>query len=463
MRKGLVLALALSLSASAQVLDVPAVQARAEVLDLDTAMEEALRANLSYRAARAGHDAVLWEDRQSWLAFLPTGNFTSSITRVDEESYLRANQAIDGMIEFLEIMGIDPGEIEPFLYRDTYRNSFTLSQQFPLNLNLVARKHLSGAGKEASLASLAFSRSDLLYRVRMAYLQVLASREMSRVAEANVRSAENRRDLAQEKLDMGLLARSDLLRWESTLAEARSGLLGARKGEVLAGMELNRLLGRDLGASLPLAEVGEADLSTALALSELDAELLTQRVLGQSPAGRAIQAGNRAAKAAKSMAFSGLTPSLHFQFSYGWQDNDTPELDGDNTWNATALLSFPVFDLSSNYASYRKAGAEQRRSEMESLEARENLRLATRATLLEVARARESLTHREKARDQAIDTFEEMESRYELGHISEFDLIDVQVARSAAEATAIAARHEYYGALFALEQLLGEPTPEETR
>jgi outer membrane protein len=456
----------LSAASAALALPVepPGVLSAPHILSLDEAVDRALEQNPSLQASRAALSASEWASRKSWMAFLPTGSFSSSVTRVDDDTYNRANQAVSGMEQMFEALGITGVEIEPFLYRDTYRTSFTLNQQFPLNLNLIGQRGLASAGLRAGEAGHAASQSEIILAVRQAYFSVLATREMQDVARESVASAENRMALARDKAELGMLPRSDVLRWETTLAEAKSGELAASNGVRLAEMNLNRLLGQALDAPLSLERVNETSLGHALCLSEIDPESLAEGILNHSPTARAIQAGADAASAGKTLAMSGITPSLHFSLSKGWQDNDTMELDGDATSSMTALVTMPVFDLLGNYAAYRQASADKRRAEYESADALEHLRMGAWAAWLEVERSRQNLSFRESAERQARETFDEMESRYEAGQVAEFDLVDVQMGLTAARAQAVASRYEYFGALAALESLVGEPTmTEETK
>ncbi len=453
-----------AMSALALPLEPPGVLKAPDILSLDEAVDLALEQNPSLHASRAALDGSVWASRKSWLAFLPSGSFSSSVTRVDDDTYNRANQAVSGMEQMFEALGISGVEIEPFLYRDTYRTSLTVNQQFPLNLNLLGQRGLASAGLRAGEAGYAASRSEIVLAVRQAYFGVLATREMNTVARESVASAENRMALARDKAELGMLPRSDVLRWETTLAEAKSGELAASNGVRLAEMNLNRLLGRALDAPLALERVNEASLGHALCLSEIDPESFAKGILNHSPTARIIQAGKDAAAGGKTLALSGITPSMHFSLSKGWQDNDTMELDGDGTWSMTALVTMPVFDLMGNYASYKQAAADKRRAEYASVDALEQLRMGAWASWLEVERSRQNLSFRESAERQARETFKEMESRYEAGQVAEFDLVDVQVALTAARAQAVASRYEYFGALAALESLVGEPlTTEETK
>ncbi|MBN2171235.1 MAG: TolC family protein [Candidatus Krumholzibacteriota bacterium] len=454
--------LALVLAAAAASAESP--QTRS--LDMAETVRLALDRNLGLMARRAELSASVWETRSSYLAYLPTGALSSSVTRVDDRSLDQANQAAQGFSGLFELLALDPdlapylagmGEmsIDPFLYRDTYRTSVTVNQEFPLNVHLLGGSKLARAGERAAREGFLAERDQVVLAARRAYFQLLAVRELVQVAKEGVASAENRQLLARDREELGMISRSESLRWEVALAEARSQLTAANNAAALAEMGLNQLLDQDLRTPLVLAPAGEAAVAWGARLAESDPEDLARRVIAASPAARLIRAGSDAAAAGKLLAFSGLTPSLHFSLSYGWKENDTVDLDGYDSWSATAALQVPLFDLGRSLAGYRKAAAQQRRSEYAARDAVEGLRLNVYAAWREVRRAREDLRHREKAAAQAKETFDLMQDRYELGHVSEFDLVDVQAAWTAARAQAVAARYDVFIALAALESLLG--------
>ena len=416
-------------------------------LDLEEAIRLGQERNLGLKSSRAALEASTWEKRGSYLAYLPTGSLSSSVTRVDDNSFEQANQIQQNLPP--------EWEVDPFLYKDTYRTGITVNQEFPLNLHLLGGSKLARAAESAAREGFTADRDALVLGVRSAYFQLLAARDLLRVAEEGVASAENRNLLAAEREELGLIGRSERLRWEVALAEARSLLAAARNGAVLAEMALNQLLHQDLATGLTLAPVDEAAVAWGRDLSEMDPETLAGLVIERSPGASALKAANRAAGAGKTLAFSGLVPSLHFSFSYGWRENDTAALDDYESWSATALLNVPLLDLGKGAAQYRQAAAEKRKSDYETADALGGLRMAVHAAWHEAARARENRVHRETAERQARETFDLMADRYELGHISEFDFVDVQTALTAAQAEAVSARYDYFTALATLESLVG--------
>jgi len=426
-------------------------------IDLAGAERMALANNATLQASRSALDASRWARRASDLAFLPTGGFSSSVTRVDARSLEQANQAQVGFEAILGALGVgaDEVQIDPFLYRDTYRSALSLNQEFPLNLHLIGGSRMARAGERAAGAGFRAERDAVQFAVRQAYFRLLAARDLLAVAEAGLAAAENRALLAAEREALGMLNRADRLFWEVPVGAARSDLAGARAAATLAEMDLNRLLGLALETPLAPAPVDETVLARAAALAAESPAALVQRRLAASPRALAVAAGEDLAAAGKLTAAAGLAPSLHFAVNVGWRENDTAALDDYRTWSATALVMLPVFDLPARWTQYRRAAAEERRSRYTADDSRAQLGLAVHAAWHEVQRARESRGHRERAAQQAEATLVLMEDRYGLGHLSEFDLVDVQTAATAARAAAVAARYEELAALAALESLLG--------
>ena len=424
-------------------------------LSLDEVLTLGLENNPGLKAARAELEANTWSKRASYLAYLPSGYFSSSVTRVDDETLDQSNQAQVGLTTLFENLGVSGVEMDPFLYRDTYRSSFTLKQEFPLNLHLIGGSRFARAAERAGRQQLASGRDRLLMNLKSAAFRLLAARELLAVAEESVSSAFNRLLLARERAELGQINRAESLRWDVALAEANNGLSVADNSAVLAEMDLNRLLGLDLGTQLKIRNLTPV-LERGRALAEETPEVLARRVMETGPAALAIRAGQEIGAAGETLGLAGLMPSLHFQFNYGWRENDSAALDDYRSWSATALLQVPLFDLGGRLADYRGSAAARRRIDWESEDALNSLRLAVHAAWREVHLRGKMQSQFRTAARQAKESFDLMQDRYELGHISEFDLVDAQTALSGARARDVAAQYDYYIALAALEMMVGE-------
>ncbi len=425
-------------------------------LTLGGAVEIALQRNAGLNAADAAATASRWDLQRARAGFLPAGAFTSSVTRVDPGTFDRANQALSGMELMFEQLGIPPGtiEIEPFLFEDTYSSAISVSQQFPLNLNLLADLRLSGALNRTSRYGYTAERASVVFETRVAFFQVLLARDLVDVAQRGLESAKKQLRVSTERESLGYISRSERLRWDVEVAKAESDMAEAKNGELLARMVLNQLLDFDLCEPVDAVPLEVSDFEYALALAAEEPETLVEKAAASSPAVLLQKSANEGAAAARLYALSALTPSLHFQGSWGWYANETLALDDEEIWSVTAVLNVPVFDLVGGFADYRKACAEKLQSDYETRAVVENLRMAVFAACFELERAEKSRKHLETAARHAEETYRDMEARYTEGHIAEFDLVDMQAVLSSARAGAAAAKYDYFTALAALEQLL---------
>ena len=263
-------------------------------LTLESTVSTGLERNAALKASRAGLDASIWDRRASLLAYLPTGSFSSSVTRVDDDTFDQANQAQQGIISLIDGLNQIPGvatppvQIDPFLYRSTYRTSLFVNQEFPLNLHLIAGSKLSSAGERIARQAYRTDRDGLILALRNAYFRLLATRELVDVAGQALASAENRKVLASEREELGLISRAERMRWDVTLAEARSLASSARNGAILAEMELNRLMDQPIETALVLDEIDEAELEFGAKLASGTAQDLAERVLAQSSSAIAL-------------------------------------------------------------------------------------------------------------------------------------------------------------------------------
>ncbi len=138
-------------------------------------------------------------------------------------------------------------------------------------------------------------------------------------------------------------------------------------------------------------------------------------------------------KVAERIARSSFLPDINFAYSYAWQDNDTPELDGFRSWNATVKLSYALFNGFHDLADLQRSRAETR--QIQTLE--ENIERSILVSLYTVLNTIKSslarITLSEKNLVHTGDNLKSIQSRYNLGLASNIDLIDAQVLETTAQ------------------------------
>ncbi len=165
-------------------------------------------------------------------------------------------------------------------------------------------------------------------------------------------------------------------------------------------------------------------------------------------------------QSAEKIARSAFLPDINFSYSYAWQDNDTPELDGFKSWNATIQVSYALFNELHDVADLQRARAETRQLEKleEDFERSIFVSLYTALNTIKSSLARINLS--EKTLIHANDNLEIIQSRYNLGLSSNIDLIDAQVLESTAQVDLINARFDLLIAGADLERTIGKSLDE---
>jgi outer membrane protein TolC len=425
-----------------------------EELTLEDAIQNALSRNPEVLAAREGLEAskhAVWSAR---LAFAPSASINSSVTRVDDRTFRVANESLDGLREILEIAVPDQEfDIEPFLYRNTYRTNFQVQLPIYNGGRLWAGLRGANAGRDLSAFAHKAKRDEIALQTRVAFFEHLRAQALEKVARRAVESAEERLETARAGFDVGKRNRSEVLRWEVFLSQRQNDLVQARNGVETSRAALNTVMGYPLGETWSLAEREEDvqeldDFYRGKSIEEFRSSVLSGNLVLRQAEKQTLLADVQ-----KDVTRSGLLPSLNAQFQYGWHEDDDLALDDYNTWNATLAFSYPLD--AANLTEHKRARAEARRAQRELENFRRVLLLEATQSFLDVQAAREAVSLQEKALEQAQENLRIVEDRYSAGAATNVDLLDAQVAHDMTQASLVSARYDLIQALSRLVSLEG--------
>lgn len=120
---------------------------------------------------------------------------------------------------------------------------------------LDARK----AAREIETLQAGRTREDTVLEVGRAYFRVLEAGKIDAVVEESTRLVERQLEIARDFLGQGLVASSDVLTADVSLASRRQDRLRAQRNLELAKATLNRVMGLDVDAKVEIADVAEAE------------------------------------------------------------------------------------------------------------------------------------------------------------------------------------------------------------
>ena len=429
------------------LLSAPAITIESEtmLLTLDEAVSRALQENLELKAQQYETKASRWGQAEAWSNWLPQVSFSTDYTRLDEETVTRSNSFLTLFPIFEEIFPgftYDPNQLPTAAYQGSYLSSVAVSQALYNGGAEWGGIRAAAASRRLSQYTLEDKRQDVILKTQSAYYNVLKAKELADLMSQSLDFARVNLESAQRRETVGLLSRSDVLRWEVQVADLDNRLLEAQNGLELADLSLKNII------MLPPEITVEA-----VALSQEERERLSEEITDDSDAPPELADKHPALGIANSVtdlesanlwiAWGGFQPKVNFVWSYSWEQDNDLALDGFTSWAAVLSVRIPLFTGFGNVARVQQAKWRLRKSQMDLRNIRENLSLMYRSAQLKMHGAAKRITSAKKVLEQAHENLGIMQKRYDLGLVSNLELMDVQIAQREANMNYINALYDY--------------------
>jgi outer membrane protein TolC len=308
---------------------------------------------------------------------------------------------------------------------------------------------LRGAKRGVEASSARLRETEYLTResVKISWYNALANRELVRVEADRVARQEDQLGFVEQQLELGRATRSDVLRSQVDLNNARVALLNAENGARTA----QYALAEAVGVAEPLAPVTGAELE-AEPVGAGREELLA-RALTASPSLTAIRAQAAADEAAVASAKSAYLPTLSARGGWAWAREEFPPRN--RSWSVALFGSLPLFDGFNRERQLYQARATL--DQTRTAERAEELALRTELdqALGTIDAAAASIDLAEQTVELSAEDLRVTQERYRLGLATILDLQSAQIALRQAEVDLIRRRFDYQIGLARLEAILG--------
>lgn len=376
------------------------------------------------------------QQRSAYGAFLPNINATSSGSKSFSELPSRTDpntgQVIDSRSNVSLSMGLN-GSLELWT-----------------GLRRGADISAANATELSAEAGLLNARFQARLQVTQAYFDALAASQTADVRIASVRRAQEQLKVAVAKLRAGSATRSDSLRSEVNLGNARIQLINAEIQQATAEAALGRLTGS-------AGRVAATEDSTLYRATAVDTTGVRAEARASSPQVVSAEANLQAARAQVRSAYAAYSPTLTLSGNYNFQGSaltfDPNPLY--NSRSASLSLSWPLFNrfgrernvvTSSVAADNAEATAADARRQVDAGVTQRLAELAATTTRIEIARA----SVRAAREDLRV-----IEERYRLGAATIVDLLTSQESLTQAEVDAVNARFDFLRSKAQVEALIG--------
>lgn len=304
--------------------------------------------------------------------------------------------------------------------RRVYSAGLQLEQPIYMGGKVRAAHRMAKVGEEIAGENIRLNRSEIIVQAEEAYWQLL------RVGE-QVLAAEKYRDVVKElvknRLDakaVGMAMNNDVLKAQVRYNDAELMLQKARNGRVLAGMNLCRLIGLELGTELRLKDSLTGVVSAAV--WALDSNV------SQRPDYQMLENDIELKERQIALTRSDFLPQIGVTAGYGYSGG--VKLNGDDeadaTFSAMAAVKIPIFHWGEARNKIRSARVDQEisRLNLENLAGKMQLQIASARFNIQDAQTRVVMT--QNALLQARENLKISNDQYQVGLESITNLLEAQ-------------------------------------
>lgn len=304
--------------------------------------------------------------------------------------------------------------------RNTSNFGWGVNMSLPLfqGLSAVRQTEYAKANLRAIVEDLEAAKDDITLNVISAYLQVLYSGEMCRIAEEQLRLSKVEETRREQLLEAGKIPELDLTEARSQVAQSELSLVNSRNDRTLALLDLAQLLELPDIEGFDITEIAD-DGRTLYNPDDVYARALESN--------HSILASRRRIEAADrniSLARSSYLPTLSFNAGIGSNYYTVSGINSesfgrqmDHNFNKSLgfSLSVPIFDAFSSRNSVRRAKIQHINARLQYENAQLGLYKSIQQAYYQAKGASEKLNAAEISAAATREAFDAMQQKYEFG------------------------------------------------
>jgi outer membrane protein TolC len=335
-----------------------------------------------------------------------------------------------------------------------------LNFSMPLDIAGVTGKAVRAAQLNIAVqeANLEAARNDLHQNVKRAFFGVLQSQAAITVSEEALARAKDRLKNVQAEMAAGTRAKVDVIRIETTVAQAEADLVVAQNQLKLAKSSLNNVLGRAIEAPV---EVGDHPFWQPTPLNEED---LFRTAKESRPELRAVALQQEVLAFVRLAEERGGVPSLNFSAVHSRTFGSTGF--GSSTASTTGVvaLSIPIWDSGITRARVKAARQDEEQVKLQGEQLTLAISLQVRQAYANLMNAAARRTLAEQQVKLAEETYRLTTVKFEAGEGIPLEVADAGTQLTQAKTLLVNAQYDYLRAVADLEHAIGkELQPEGTR
>lgn len=394
-------------------------------LMIEDSVRLALTHSPAVKAAEAETRKISWLIKENQSAYLPTLS----------ANYLQSKN--------------HPSTVDlPSNSRSSFLEAKTTLYSGGLNEGLIAQSQDLYTGAHYNLA---YTKQQVISNTYLAYYNVLQSEKNVDLADEAVQRLTQHLVIVEAQYAEGIVIKSDVLRTEVELAQAKQNHSKVQNAYKLASSQFITLLGLPADQDIALADTNEEKVYDG-SISQA-----VQNALAHRADLKKVYQEEKAAAHGIQIAQSGHLPSVNLSIKKGWNNQEETV----NPWSIQVAVDFNIFDGNKTKAKIKQAEWETTKNNEFLKEKIEQVTLETKEAYFNMHNARTAVDIASQVVAKAEEDYTIVQVRYQAGVGSNLDVIDSQGTLTSAKLNYTNARYDYNKYSIQLAQAMGTFTEED--
>lgn len=332
-------------------------------------------------------------------------------------------------------------------YGNTLQAAIPLYTGGRLESNIKANK----IGVDISDLDLENTKQQIKLNTTEGYYSILQNRNLVGVNEETVEQLQEHLNVVNARYAAGTVAKSDVLRSQTELADAQQNLVTAQNNYDISMSSLNNIIGLPTQTRLNIKdELGYAPY-------DLNFDDCINEAMLNRPDGIAAVKAVEQAQANVNTARAEYYPTISAYASYTIDGNDAFKDDGAEQAEVGLSASWNIFDNNVTRAQVRQAEAELAKAQEQAEYVKESIQLEVHQAYLSLIAAEKNIKTTSVAVVQATEDYQIAQVRYSAGVGTNIDVMDASVALTTAKTNYIQALYDYNVSKAELDKAMGVP------
>ncbi|MFZ5807587.1 MAG: TolC family protein [Verrucomicrobiota bacterium] len=347
----------------------------------------------------------------------------------------------------------------PDMNQTYWRSGVQVTQLIFSGGGVSAAMDMARLTEERAFLNLSATIDQIIFDVRKAYYNVLMNRALIEVQEISVRLLQEELENQKKRLATGTVTRFNVLRAEVELSNAKPQLIRARNNYKLALVALAKLMAVDYerfdSQEAPFEIIGKLTYAPV----EFSLEEAISTAIDHRPEYKALKKQVEIQQKELTVSRSGYFPKLSL---FGGYDVDSDRTDAsleekNGGWSAGIQGNWDLFDGLLTQGKVDQSQAKLISAQISVEESRRNIEWEVREAFFRWQEARELIASQEKNVEQSQESLRMAKARFDVGAATQLDVLNAQVAQTAARVNELQARYDYHMAVASLERATAAP------